>query len=101
MLTGVVAEAWPALFVLFRCSRRTFAAVLTDPKLWKLVLPALIEISYNYLYEDVGLSKLEAKQIFKHQKFLEQLSARGGLKSKKILVKNETLSSRIRGLLKS
>ncbi len=91
MSSNAVALAWPILSVLLDCSGKTFSAILSDPKLWKLALAALIEISYNFLYEDVGLTKPESDEISKHRKFLDQLAAKGGWKSKRILTKKRNL----------
>ncbi len=91
MSSNAVALAWPLLSVLIDCTRKTFATILSDPKLWKKVLSSLIEIAYNFLYEDVGLSKTESRQIFKYQKFLDKLAAKGGLKSKKCLFRKRNL----------
>ncbi len=91
MLLNAVALAWPVLSVLLDCSGKTFSVILSDPKLWKLALAALIEISYNYLYEDVGLTKAESDEISKHRKFLDQLAAKGSCKSKRTLTKKHNL----------
>ncbi len=80
-----VREAWSALWVLQKGSKRTFAALLNDPNLWKLIVRALIEIAYNFLYEDVGLSQTERKQLGKIDFFLHKLVARGGGKTTKTL----------------
>ncbi len=91
MSSETVAQAYPLLFALYHGSRKTFATILTDSKLWKKVLQALIEIAYNCLYKDVGLSKSESKEIFKHRKFLDQLAGRGGRKSTKSLFRKRNL----------
>ncbi len=57
--------------------KKTFATLLKDPKLWRLTVQALIEISYNFLYEDVGLSGKDKKEIGKFERFLTRLAARG------------------------
>ncbi len=92
MSSKAVASASHLLFVLSNCSRKTFAAILTDQKIWKKVLSALIEIAFNYLYEDVGLSRSEAKQIFKHRRFLDKPAAKGGVKPKKSLFKKRNIA---------
>ncbi len=84
MSSNVVSSAWPILSVL---QNKTYSANLTDQNLWKIVVAALVEIAYNYLYEDVGLNETENKEISKYRKFLECLAAKGGLKSKRTLIR--------------
>ncbi len=96
MSSNAVALAWPILSALLDCSSKTFSAILSDPKLWKLVLAALIEIAYNYLYKDVGLTKVESDKVSKHRKFLDQLAAKGAWKSKRTLANKRNLVLRKR-----
>ncbi len=49
----------------FEKFKKTFTTLLKDPKLWKFIVRALIEISYNFLYKDVGLSDKDKKEIGK------------------------------------
>ncbi len=91
MSKGAVELAWPVLFVLLTCSRKTFQIILKDSNLWKIAIRALVEIAFNYLYEEVSLTRKESREIGKNQKCLEKLAARGGGKSKKTLVKKRTL----------
>ncbi len=85
MSQKVVVKAWPSLSLLLKTSKKTFAAILRDRNLWKIIVQALIEIAYNFLYEDVGLSKRDKKELGKIEYFLTRLSARGGGRAIKML----------------
>ncbi len=87
----MAAEAWPVLSVLIKSSKRTFAVLLHDPNLWKLIVCALIEISYNFLYEDVGLSEKDKKEIGKFECFLMKLASPGGGKMVRTLKRKRDL----------
>ncbi len=81
----VVTKAWPVLSVLSKVSKQTFSVILRDHNLWKIIVQALIEIAYNFLYEDVGLSKKEKIELGKIESFLTKLSTRGGDRAIKTL----------------
>ncbi len=91
MSPEVVAKTWPFLYVLLCCSAKTYRTILSDKKLWKPILQSLVEIAFNYLYEEVGLFETERKFLRKHQRFLEQLAAKGGCKSHKVLNRKRKL----------
>ena len=100
---GALKEAYPILFVLWKCSPNTFTSVVNDDKFAVVLLKALKEICHNLLYTDFPFTDDQRSELRKIQEFIQSL-ATGGVKTRQaktrkrnIILNNQTKTRKVIG----
>ncbi len=85
---SIVHEAVPVFYMLRRCSSRTYNYILKDKAL-SFVLQAIQELTYNYLFGDLPLTKKQRQSIRKKLNLLKRLVQEKRVTAlRKIVLKN-------------